>query len=96
MPTYLEWDREVLEQCYKYVDAISLQRYFDNCSQSGGDRAKFVALNLNMECQIAAVTAVCDVVGGRKRSPKKFINVIAPIMTNEKGLFPADHRIGHL
>jgi len=22
MPTYLEWDREVLEQCYEYVDAI--------------------------------------------------------------------------
>src|SRR5437588_12992627 len=26
MPTYLEWDREVLEQCYDYVDGLSLHR----------------------------------------------------------------------
>src|SRR2546429_2517905 len=30
MPTYLEWDREVLEQCYDYVDGLSLHRYFTN------------------------------------------------------------------
>ena len=30
MPTYLEWDREVLEQCYDYVDGLSLHRYFGN------------------------------------------------------------------
>ena len=27
MPTYLQWDHDVLEQCYEYVDAISLHRY---------------------------------------------------------------------
>ncbi|GAC1665996.1 MAG: alpha-N-arabinofuranosidase [Candidatus Acidiferrum sp.] len=66
--TYLEWDREVLEQCYEYVDAISLHRYFDN---RDGDSAKFLALNLSMEQQIAEVAAVCDTVRGRRRSPKK-------------------------
>lgn len=71
MPTYLEWDREVLEQCFDYVDAISLHRYFDNTSETGGDSAKFLALNLSMERQIAEVAAVCDYVQGRKRSPKK-------------------------
>src|SRR5271167_2809778 len=71
MPTYLEWDREVLEQCYEYVDGISLHRYFDNTSETGGDSAKFLALNLSMERQIAEVSAVCDYVQGRKRSPKK-------------------------
>ncbi len=71
MATYLEWDREVLEQCYDYVDAISLHRYFDNNRETGGDSAKFVALNLKMEQQIAEVSAVCDLVRGRKRSPKK-------------------------
>ena len=71
MPTYLDWDREVLEQCYDYVDAISLHRYFDNTSETGGDTAKFLALNLSMERQIAEVAAVCDYVQGRKRSPKK-------------------------
>jgi alpha-L-arabinofuranosidase len=71
MPFYLEWDREVLEQCYDYVDAISLHRYFDNTTETGGDSARFLALNLNMEKQIAEVAAVCDVVRGRKRSTKK-------------------------
>jgi alpha-N-arabinofuranosidase len=71
MPTYLEWDREVLERCYDYVDAISLHRYFDNTSETGGDSSKFLALNLSMEKQIAEVAAVCDVVRGKRRSSKK-------------------------
>jgi alpha-N-arabinofuranosidase len=72
MPTYLEWDREVLEQCYDYVDGLSLHRYFgNNARDSGGESAKFVALNLMMERQIAQSAAVCDLVQGRKRSPKK-------------------------
>jgi len=72
MPTYLEWDREVLEQCYEYVDGLSLHRYFgNNTRDTGGDSAKFVALNLMMERQIAETLAVCDLVRGRKRSPKK-------------------------
>jgi alpha-N-arabinofuranosidase len=72
MPTYLEWDREVLEQCYDYVDGLSLHRYFgNNARDSGGESSKFVALNLMMERQIAQSAAVCDLVQGRKRSPKK-------------------------
>ena len=71
MPTYLEWDREVLEQCYDYVDAISLHRYFNNAGETGGDSAKFLTLNLSMERQIEEVAAVCDVVRGHKRSAKK-------------------------
>jgi alpha-L-arabinofuranosidase len=71
MPTYLKWDREVLEQCYEYVDAISLHRYFDNTSETGGNSANFLALNLSMEKQINEVAAVCDYVQGIKRSPKK-------------------------
>lgn len=72
MPTYLEWDREVLEQCYQYVDGLSLHRYFGNNERdSGGDTAKYLALNLSMEKQIAETVAVCDMVGGHKRSPKR-------------------------
>ena len=72
MPTYLEWDREVLEQCYDYVDALSLHRYFGNTpDETGGDSEKFVALNLTMDRQIAETLAVCDLVRGHKRSPKK-------------------------
>lgn len=72
MPTYLEWDREVLEQCYEYVDALSLHRYIGNTQEeTGNDSAKFVAMNLSMEKQIAETLAVCDMVRGHKRSPKK-------------------------
>lgn len=72
MPTYLEWDREVLEQCYDYVDGLSLHRYFgNNQTDTGGDSSKYLALNLSMERQIAETTAVCDMVRGHKRSPKK-------------------------
>src|SRR5271169_1216911 len=72
MPTYLEWDREVLEQCYDYVDGLSLHRYFgNNQNDTGGDSAKFLAMNLSMERQIAETAAVCDMVRGHKRSPKK-------------------------
>ncbi len=71
-PTYLEWDREVLEQCYDYVDALSLHRYFENTEMTtGGDSSKFLAMNLSMEQQIAETLAVCDMVGGRRHSPKK-------------------------
>jgi alpha-L-arabinofuranosidase len=72
MPTYLEWDRQVLEQCYEYVDGLSLHRYFENTEQStGGDSSKFLAMNLTMDRQIAETLAVCDLVRGHKRSPKK-------------------------
>jgi len=72
MPTYLEWDREVLEQCYEHVDGLSLHRYLGNTEQAtGGDSAKYLAMNLSMESQIAETLAVCDLVRGHKRSPKK-------------------------
>jgi alpha-L-arabinofuranosidase len=72
MPTYLEWDREVLEQCYDYVDGLSLHRYFGNTQEdTGGDSSKFLAMNLTMDRQIAETLAVCDLVRGHKRSPKK-------------------------
>jgi alpha-N-arabinofuranosidase len=72
MPTYLEWDREVLEQCYEHVDGLSLHRYFGNTQEeTGGDSTKYLAMNLSMERQIAESLAVCDLVRGHKRSPKK-------------------------
>jgi alpha-N-arabinofuranosidase len=71
MPSYLEWDRQVLEQCYDYVDGLSLHRYFDNAETTGGDTAHYLALNLTMDRQIAETVAVCDLVRGHKRSPKK-------------------------
>ena len=72
LPTYLDWDRQVLEECYDYVDALSLHLYVGNtAAETGGDSAKFLALNLKMDRQIAEAAAVCDYVRGHKRSPKR-------------------------
>ena len=72
MPTYLNWDREVLEECYDQVDGISLHNYFGNeAALSGGKSERFLAMNLDMERQIREITAVADLVQGLNRSPKK-------------------------
>jgi alpha-N-arabinofuranosidase len=70
-PTYLEWDRQTLEECYDDVDAISLHHYFVNDPATGGDSSKFLAINLTMDRQIEEMLAVCDMVRGRKRSKKQ-------------------------
>ena len=72
MPTYLEWDRQVLEQCFDYVDGLSLHRYFGNTpEETGGDSTRYMALNLSMDRQISESLAVCDYVQGRRHSSKR-------------------------
>jgi alpha-L-arabinofuranosidase len=72
LATYLEWDREVLEECYDVVDGISLHRYFGNTPPtSGNSSARFLAMNLDMERQIHEISAVCDYVQGLKKTQKK-------------------------
>ena len=56
MATYLEWDRQVLEECYQEVDAISLHLYYRNVD---GDASRYLSQNLNMERQIEQVAARC-------------------------------------
>lgn len=70
MPTYLEWDQQVIEQCYDEVDAISLHRYYGNAEETGGDTTKYLALNLAMDRQIEEIIAVCDLARGRRRMNK--------------------------
>ena len=71
LPTWLEWDMQVLEECYRDVDGLSLHRYFSLPGDSKNDSANFLSLNLAMERQIKEVAAVCDVVRGRLRVPRK-------------------------
>jgi alpha-N-arabinofuranosidase len=72
MPTYLVWDREVLEECYDQVDAISLHCYYGNTPElTGNSSARFLAMNLDMELQIHEIAAVCDYVQGLRKSPKR-------------------------
>ncbi|MGH9161088.1 MAG: alpha-N-arabinofuranosidase [Vicinamibacteraceae bacterium] len=72
MPTYLVWDREVLEECYDQVDAISLHNYYGNTPElTGDDTSRYLAMNLDMERQIHEIAAVCDYVQGVLKSPKR-------------------------
>jgi len=72
MPTYLTWDREVLEECYDKVDGISLHAYYGNTAAwSGGSAARFLAMNLDMDRHIHEIAAVCDYVQGLQRSRKR-------------------------
>jgi alpha-L-arabinofuranosidase len=71
MPTYIEWDRTVLEECYDVVDAISLHRYWGNSEETGGDSTKYLAMNLAMDRQIEEIASVCDTVRAQKRSGKQ-------------------------
>ena len=55
MPTYLEWDREVLEQCYDVcgrtlacIAILATRR-----RRPAGTARKFLAMNLAMDRQIA-------------------------------------------
>jgi alpha-L-arabinofuranosidase len=72
LPTYLVWDREVLEECYDQVDGISLHNYYGNTPPlTGSSSARFLAMNLDMERQILEIGATCDYVQGLVRSPKR-------------------------
>ena len=72
MPTYLTWDREVLEECYDKVDGISLHAYYGNTAEwSGNSAARFLAMNLDMDRHIHEIAAVCDYVQGLQKSSKR-------------------------
>jgi alpha-N-arabinofuranosidase len=71
LPTYLEWDRQVLQECYAEVDALSLHRYFRKAGEAARDSETFLAQNLGMERQVREAAAVCDLVRGRLRARKE-------------------------
>ncbi len=71
MPTYIEWDRTVLEECYDDVDGISLHHYWGNTEETNRDSQTYMAMNLAMDRQIREIAAVCDTVRARKRSGKQ-------------------------
>ena len=71
MPTYIDWDRTVLEECYDDVDGISLHHYWGNTEENNNDSQIYMAMNLAMDRQIREIAAVCDTVRAQKRSAKQ-------------------------
>jgi len=80
MPTYPDWEREVLEHTYDNVDHISLHMYFANRENEralaeGGtaealakNTANYLALNEKLDRYIATVASTINFVKAKKRS----------------------------
>lgn len=68
LPSYMQWDREVLEHVGGLVDYISLHRYVDN---RAGDTPDFLAVTNAIDKQIEEMDAVCKFVQAKRRSPKR-------------------------
>ena len=65
MPTYPDWERQVLEECYENVDYISLHKYFGNSSR---DTLNYFAKVEETGRYIQTVAGVIDFLKAKKRS----------------------------
>ncbi len=68
MPTFGEWEREVLTHTYDDVDMVSCHAYYQ---EHDGDAASFLASAVDMDRFIEAVVATADHVGAARGSSKK-------------------------
>ena len=68
MPTFLEWDRQVLEHLGDLADYVSLHRYVGNRT---GDSADYLAVSNSIDRQIEAVDACTRLVAEQRQSAKR-------------------------
>lgn len=68
LPTYLEWDRKVLEHCKNDVEYISLHRYVGNWKDN---TSNYLAVTNSIDQQIEAMDTVCKSVANAKRLKKR-------------------------
>jgi alpha-N-arabinofuranosidase len=68
LPTYLEWDRQVLEGLGGLGHYISLHRYVNN---HANDTEDFLAITNSIDSQIESVDAVCRYVQARRQSGQR-------------------------
>jgi alpha-L-arabinofuranosidase len=69
LPTYMEWDRTVLEYVGDYADFVSLHRYVGNLA---GDTADYLAVTNSIDQQIETMDGLCRYVQARTRSRKRY------------------------
>ena len=78
--TFGEWDQEVLEECYDYIDYLSLHRYFNYnpkthlAYEMHDTIADIPFFFKDLQNYLDTVIAACDFVKGKKRS-NKTINI---------------------
>lgn len=71
MPSFGEWERIVLEECFDYVEYISMHQYYTDVEN---DIGSFLAQSMDMDMFIKSVISICDAVAGKKHSKRK-INI---------------------
>jgi alpha-N-arabinofuranosidase len=67
MPTFPDWEAEVLDHTYEQVNYISLHQYYANRE---GDTDSFLARTLDFDAFISTIVSTCDYIKARKRSKK--------------------------
>jgi alpha-L-arabinofuranosidase len=68
LPTYIDWDRTVLEHIGSYADYVSLHRYVGNPK---GNTADYLAVTNSIDQQIEEMDAVCRFVQARTKSRRR-------------------------
>jgi alpha-N-arabinofuranosidase len=68
LPTYVEWDRSVLEYLGDSVEYLSLHRYARN---PNNDTADFLAITNSIDRQIEAMDTVCRYAAAKRRDAKR-------------------------
>jgi alpha-N-arabinofuranosidase len=68
LPTYMQWDRTVLESVGDEVDYISVHQYV---GKGKGDTADYLAVTNSIDQHIEEIDALCKSVQGRLRSKKR-------------------------
>ncbi len=69
LPTYMEWDRTILEYIGDYADFVSLHRYVGKWNS---DTADYLAATNSIDQQIEAMDGLCRYVQARTRSKKRY------------------------
>ena len=67
MPTFGEWERTVLRECYEHVDFVSMHSYYGN---PDNDTSDFLASSMDMDQFITDTARICDEIKAEKKSDK--------------------------
>ena len=71
-PTFGDWERTVLDQCYDNVDLLSLHRYYGYYGDDDPNELdNYLGKNVDLDQFIKGVVAICDAVKAKKRSQKQ-------------------------
>ena len=68
LPSYMEWDRVVLEHVGEYADYLSIHRYVGN---DNNDTPEYLAVTESINQQIEEADALCRYVAAKKKLKKR-------------------------